>query len=156
MGNHLFNPMRNIGVVVFVMLSSCTTPEVFFENLEGCWCGPSSGEAENCETWKRTANGFEGKGEWIEDGDRVVTEKLNVLHTDSGDYYVAHPIGAKYPTSFKIEEMSESQMKAVNRRHDFPQVIQYRLSNDTVFIRLEGVDMNEEPTVEEYFFVKQS
>ena len=79
-----------------------------------------------------------------------------MLHTDSGDYYVAHPIGACYPTSFKIEEMSESRLRAVNRRHDFPQVIQYRLSNDTIFIQLEGVDMNEEPTIEEYFLIKKS
>lgn len=152
----MFDPMRNIGIVFLVMLSSCTTPEVFFENLEGCWCGPSSGEAEICETWKKTAKGFEGKGEWIEGRERVVTEKMNVLHTDSGDYYVAHPIGACYPTSFKIEEMSESRLRAVNRRHDFPQVIQYRLSNDTIFIQLEGVDMNEEPTIEEYFLIKKS
>ncbi len=148
--------MRNIALVFFVMLSSCTTPDIFFQQMEGCWCGPSSGEGVVCETWKKSSKGFEGKGEWIEDGDRVVTEKLSVIHSDSGDYYVALPIGAHHPTSFKIEEISASQLKAVNRLHDFPQVIQYRLSNDTVYIQLEGFDMNEEPVVEDFFLVRKN
>lgn len=148
--------MRKIGLVFFVMLSSCTTRDIFFQQMEGCWCGSSSGEGEVCETWKETSTGFEGKGEWIEDGDRVVTEKLHVLFTDSGDFYIAHPIGAHHSTSFKIEEMSASQLKAVNKLHDFPQVIQYRLSNDTVYIQLEGLDMNQEPVIESFFLIKKS
>jgi len=137
-----------------VLLCSCTTPVSFIKQLEGTWCGPSSGEGEICETWKPTEQGWEGMGEWLEDGQRSTTEHLSILETDSGWYYVAHPIQAKNPTFFKLTEVTKTTLMVSNPRHDFPQTILYRLSGDTLFVHLEGEDMNEEPIEEDYYLLK--
>jgi hypothetical protein len=154
MGYHLFDSMKK-GLWIFsVLLSSCTTPDSFMKQLEGTWRGPSSGEGEIGETWKHTEQGWEGIGEWIEDGQKSTTEHISICETDSGWFYVARPIQAKNPTFFKLKEVTRTSLLVSNPRHDFPQMIQYRLSNDTLFVHLEGEDMNEEPVEEDYFLVK--
>jgi hypothetical protein len=154
MGHHLSDSMKK-GLFIFSVLScSCTTPVSFMKQLEGTWCGPSSGEGEICETWKPTEQGWEGMGEWLESGQRATTEHLSIMETDSGWYYVAHPIQAKNPTFFKLKEVTKTTLMVSNPRHDFPQTILYRLSGDTLFVHLEGEDMNEEPIEEDYYLLK--
>ncbi len=148
--------MNKCAVFYLMLLSSCATPEAFMTNMEGSWCGASSGEGIVCETWTKTETGWIGKGEWLEDGSSQVTENLQFLMTDSGWYYIAHPISAKFPTYFKVDSFDDHHLKVVNPKHDFPRLIQYTLSHDTLFVHLEGVDMNEEIIEEEYFVLKNN
>jgi hypothetical protein len=154
MGDYLSDSMKRGFWFFSVLLCSCTTPASFMNQLEGTWCGPSSGEAEICETWKAADQGWEGMGEWIEEGQKSLTERMMVTETDSGWYYQAHPSMAKNPTCFEVKSWDASSMLVSNPQHDFPRNILYRLSHDTLFIHLEGQDMNEESTEEDYFLVR--
>ena len=62
---------------------------------------------------------------------------------------VPHNEGAVY---FKMTEQSEDKVIFENPEHDFPQRIIYlRISNDSLHVKIEGLDKGVESNVDFYF-----
>jgi uncharacterized protein DUF6265 len=73
---------------------------------------------------------------------KVFFEYLKIVETDNLFAYYASPMG-KNTTEFKLISLNEQKVVFENLENDFPQKIIYSLSEDTLFVRIEGyVDGN--------------
>lgn len=105
-----------------------TEPEPF-RWLIGTWKNLTY---ESWETWELSEDetGLIGFGYRITaESDTVITERLQIVF-DQGDYYYIAEVGHNpAPVAFRIVEIAENGFKSENPQHDFPQFIQYELTN---------------------------
>ncbi len=99
-----------------------------FNWLQGRWV-INSGKIVTFETWHKSEDGsWAGEGHRIKKGDTVFTEKLAIVFKNTDWYYVADVAHNAEPVYFKITQFGSDYFVAENSKHDFPQKIEYRLS----------------------------
>jgi hypothetical protein len=96
--------------------------------LEGCWTG------DIVECWERTDTGYIGAAQSI-----GPLEHMTLVFTDGQVAYVARPPGQKKAT-FLLTESEGTHALFENPQHDFPTRLDYRRSEDTLTVRVEGAD----------------
>ena len=105
------------------------------------------------ESWRMVNDTlWKGKGYRVTGTDTVVLERLSLEVINGEVFYVPvvpHNEGAVY---FKMTEQSEDKVIFENPEHDFPQRIIYlRISNDSLHVKIEGLDKGVESNVDFYF-----
>lgn len=93
------------------------------------------------ETWQRPdSTSFVGNGVTLAGADTVFSEKLSLLATDSGLFYVAEVAHNPAPTYFKMIRQDSVTTVFENPAHDFPtRIIYARISADSLHARIEGL-----------------
>ena len=82
------------------------------------------------ESWtKLSENTFDGKTQTISKKDGKVTfvETLRLVEMSGQIYYIAKVSHNEYPIPFELTECSDSTAVFVNRDHDFPKKLFYKL-----------------------------
>lgn len=98
------------------------------EWLAGAWVG-TRGSSSIEERWSPPLGGaMLGTSRTVKNGSMVAFEYLRVVERDGGLVYVAQPGGAA-PTEFALTELVGTRAVFANPRHDFPQRIEYELSD---------------------------
>ncbi|MBI3005358.1 MAG: hypothetical protein HYY49_08065 [Ignavibacteriales bacterium] len=79
-----------------------------------------------------------GTGRTTSKGKSVFFEFLQIVHADSGIFYIARPKGNP-PTPFKLIKAANNEIVFENLSHDFPQRVMYTAGVDELFARVEGM-----------------
>ena len=78
------------------------------------------------EIWERRSNNeWAGVGLTLSGKDTVILERLKIIVTDTGVYYVADIAENKTPVYFQMTAISENGFTCENPEHDFPTKIIY-------------------------------
>lgn len=108
--------------------------------LLGTWKSTQAG-GESYEYWKQAGEDrFLGGGFALAGKDTTFLEKLSMIATDSGLFYIADVAHNATPVYFKM--ISQDTMVTIfeNPAHDFPTRIIYRkLTADSLHARIEGL-----------------
>jgi len=93
------------------------------------------------ETWQRSdSTSFVGNSVTLAGADTVFSEKLSLLATDSGLFYVAEVAHNLAPTPFKMIRQDSITTVFENPTHDFPtRIIYSRRTADSLHARIEGL-----------------
>ncbi len=93
------------------------------------------------ETWQRPdSSSFVGNSITLAGADTVFSEKLSLLATDSGLFYVAEVAHNLAPTYFKMIRQDSITAVFENPAHDFPtRIIYSRRNADSLHARIEGL-----------------
>jgi len=109
------------------------------EWMAGFWVGVEHGTRME-ELWMRPAGGVMlGLHRDIDSAGLVWFEYLRLEETESGIAYVASPQG-RGPTVFPLKEAVRGRAVFENLENDFPQRIMYRLDDDGLHARIEGLE----------------
>jgi hypothetical protein len=134
-----------IGVVGVHVADSASSPQqekpgiAALEWMAGFWVGVEHGIRME-EFWMRSAGGVMlGLHRDIDSAGLVWFEYLRIEATQSGIVYVASPQG-RGPTVFPLKETSRGRAVFENLEQDFPQRIIYRLEDDGLHARIEGLE----------------
>jgi len=107
--------------------------------LQGTW------KVENKETyevWEMvTINEFVGESYKIEDGTKVVTEKLSIKNDENGIIYTAVVLKQNQGKgiNFMLNQVNENTYSFENPSHDFPKKIVYQeISDNQVYVQVLG------------------
>ena len=120
-------------IVIFFSVSSAG--QVKLSNLSwllGKWESLSGG-TYTTESWERLSdNTFEGYGETINTTsiESISSETLRIVEMSGEIFYIAKVAHNQYPIAFKLTQCSDSSFVFENHEHDFPQRIEYTLSNE--------------------------
>jgi hypothetical protein len=108
--------------------------------LLGTWKSTQAG-GESYEYWKQSGDdNFVGGGFTLAGKDTTFQEKLSMVATDSGLFYVADVAHNAAPVYFKMTSQDSSATVFENPAHDFPTRIIYRqLPADSLHARIEGI-----------------
>jgi len=130
--------------VLFISISiSCNRPtprQVFndLKSLEGSWSTTTG--AEFNEVWSIVNDSLlMGVGFSLENSDTLFTEHLKIYLSDDQVYYAAMVGSNEDYVHFKLKESGPRSWKFVNPNHDYPNIIQYTIVNDSL---LEAKTMN--------------
>ena len=130
--------------VLFIFISiSCyrPTPRQAFNDLkllEGSWSTTTG--AEFNEVWSIANDSLlKGVGFSLENSDTLFAEQLKIYLSDDQVYYAAMVGSNEDYVHFKLEEAGSRSWKFVNTNHDYPNIIQYTMVNDSL---LEAKTMN--------------
>lgn len=124
-------------ITIIILSASCQQdyPEQFsavLDKLEGEWQeAPGIGYRE---VWKKDGGNLRGAG-FMHAGDSYSqTETLEIMVTDSTLVYRATVPDQNEGRviSFPLSSHSDSMLEFTNPEHDFPNVIAYRFSNDSL------------------------
>lgn len=109
------------------------------EWMAGFWVGIEHGTRME-ELWMRPAGGVMlGLHRDIDSAGLVWFEYLRIETTESGIAYVTSPQGHG-TTVFPLKEAARERVVFENLEHDFPQRIIYRLEDDGLHARIEGLE----------------
>ncbi|MGH7178102.1 MAG: DUF6265 family protein [Tepidisphaeraceae bacterium] len=86
----------------------------------------------------------------MKDGKTVFFEYLRIEASADGVAYIAQPRG-RAPTSFKLNESTDTRAVFENPEHDFPRRIIYSREGENLRARIEGT-RNGKPTGQEWLF----
>ena len=107
--------------------------------MSGCWSGPA-GQGGTIEEYytRPSANVMLGLTRYLR-GDRVTGfEFTSFVRQDSAIVVTPRPEGQE-PAEFRMTRLDRTNAVWENPRHDFPQLISYRLlPGDTLVARIEG------------------
>lgn len=85
------------------------------------------------------SSGCHGLSITLKGADTLEVEKMWLMPTDSGFYFVAAPSQNPEPTLFKLISSDSMRFVFENPTHDFPQRVIYHLvAQDTLQARIEG------------------
>lgn len=105
---------------------------LLLQQLVGEWyLTGTKDDVSQTESWRSVHNELlVGSGVLTHEGDTVFTEQLKLEKRGQTWYYVAEVAENPAPVFFEIQEISGSGFIARNDAHDFPKVIQYKISQD--------------------------
>ncbi len=108
--------------------------------LLGTWKSTQAGRA-NYEFWQQAGEDkFSGVGFTLEGKDTTFSERLSIVASDSGLFYVADVAHNAAPVYFKMTSQDSIATVFENPAHDFPTRIIYRqLPADSLHARIEGI-----------------
>jgi hypothetical protein len=138
----MFRFLLPVFLILFIASACCRlAPRQSFDDLkslEGVW-STTKGVQFN-ESWKIVNDSLlEGIGFSLDKGDTLFTEQLKIYLSGNQVYYAAMVGSNEKYVHFKLEEASHHTWKFVNSSHDYPNIIQYTMVNDSL---LEAKTMN--------------
>jgi len=105
--------------------------------LSGCW-ESSNGTWLIEERWSPARGGVMLETGRTTNGDSLVEYEFVVLHLSPSLAYEAHPSG-QTPTTFPVQQATDSSLIFENLKHDFPQRVAYqRRGGDSLLAWIEG------------------
>jgi hypothetical protein len=109
--------------------------------LVGTW-KLERGQNVSFERWSRESDSsLSGYSFRLDGADTIVAEKLRLLTTDSGLFYVADVAHNEQAVYFRCTESGSDLSRFENLEHDFPNAIIYRrIGSDSLIARIEGLD----------------
>ncbi len=123
-----------------------------FDWLLGTW-RRHNGADTSYETWQRTSgNAFAGTA-WENIGsDTNIVERLKIISTDSGYYYVADVAHNQGPVYFRLATFENGKSVFENPVHDFPtRIIYWPIGDDSLYARIEGMREGKETGINFFF-----
>ena len=140
--------MRNVkmmlgaGLALTAGLASATPPE--FDWLAGHWCGGSEGSRID-EVWLPEAGGaLLGMSRTVRDSNTDSFEFMRLVPGGGDAGLHVQPNGVP-ATVFAIVEKGERWVRFQNSAHDFPNRIEYRLSDGRLLAEISGPGRDGEP-----------
>ncbi len=112
------------------------------EWILGDWI-QTDGFKTTTETWKKENDFlFIGRGMSYDEGDtsKAFIEKIRLESRANGIFYVAHPAQNISPTGFLMTAWDKTMAKFENPEHDFPSLIRYIRSDDTLNVEVKDQD----------------
>lgn len=147
-------------VLVSVFFSSCTTRQDKGEErndfefpddirwIEGSWASP---DRSYFEQWQAAGDSvFEGEGFTLEGSDTLFYENIRIVNSNGNCIYVVtiEDQNGGLPVPFSLAHADSATMVFENRKHDYPNRIEYLLLNDTMMkINVMGFDPVKEFTL---------
>jgi hypothetical protein len=144
-----------LGMLIFIA-ASCSGPtaeEVFedLKQLEGKW--QTNEGPEFTEEWLIENDSLlSGRGITMKGNEVAFEESLKLYRAGQWILYAAKPGQQSDFTFFRLEESRKNYWKFVNPVHDYPNVIEYRLKNETT---LEAKTTNLKGKQEVLFIMKR-
>ena len=132
-----------ISIVFLLSLASCynPSPNQSFNDLQvlvGDWT--STENIQFNESWIHSNDTlYTGLGFSLKKGDTLFAEQLKIYLSGDEVYYAAKVGSGSDFVSFKLEKADKEKWEFVNREHDYPNIIQYKVENDSL---LEATTMN--------------
>jgi Domain of unknown function (DUF6265) len=119
--------------LLIILLLAATAGAQDLSWLTGHWTTENSEEV-----WSESRDGnLMGYNRQFKDGAVVFFEHLRVEQVGDDILYQACPVGKSW-TSFKLIKSDKKEAVFSNPKHDFPQQIQYRREEDTLFVTISG------------------
>ncbi len=129
--------------LLFVALTTFLVPptaaaETALDWIIGHWCGRAG--ADSIEEYWLPPQGdmYLGVGRTIREDRTVGFEYFRVVKTEAGLTFIAQP-GGRTATEFTMVDSGEQWIRFENREHDFPNVIEYRRIEGTLFAEVRGL-----------------
>jgi hypothetical protein len=130
---HLFLILFFLVIILFVGCYHPTPAESFsdLQKIEGTWTS-YEGTRFN-EYWEKINDSLmKGIGYSLRGTDTVFSERLIIKRTGDSIYYGALVTENKDYVLFKMENANRHYWKFVNPVHDYPNIIEYEMHNDTL------------------------
>lgn len=112
----------------------------FFKQITGTW---KLANRQVIEQWTRsTSGGFQARVLDLSKGDSTLTEMIKVIKDKGQVYFEAKVLDQNEgkPIRFKLEKNRKKRVRFANSTHNFPQVIEYRLTNpNTLQVQISGM-----------------
>ena len=108
------------------------------KSLQGTWSTRDGAKFNENWTFLNDST-LIGIGFSLRDKDTLFAEQLKIYRTGNDVYYAALVSSNQNYVDFRLEEASNNTWKFVNLDHDYPNIIQYTLINDSL---LEAKTMN--------------
>lgn len=147
--------IRFIGVIILSSTLNLTAQTIFNpEEICGHWVYPTP-SGDFTERWiKQDSLRYQGLGCFIQEGDTVFTEKLQIIYIHPYWTYIAVPQGHT-PTLFYQTNQTSRHILFENPEHDFPNAIKYdRIGKDSMTAEVSGVSKDGGLTSQTYYFKK--
>lgn len=112
--------------------------------LEGTWLSKSK-KSQVTESWRSvSAETFEGKGVFTNvEKNTVSSEALRLMVMNDAVFYLAKVNHNQLPIAFKAVACSETGMRLVNEKHDFPNNLTYKLrGNKNLSVKVADLEGN--------------
>ena len=126
------------------------------KQLNGVWKNTNT-DSEHYEVWSANADKILGKGFALNGQDTIFQEYLN-FNIKNDLLYLSSRVPNQnngQTIDFKWVYSYHDQHVFSNPQHDFPQIISYKVSQDTVHAEIRGtIDQNEQKS--QFSFVRQS
>lgn len=134
-----------ISILTVLLLSACQVTEFNkLSFLEGTWTRKTE-KKQNLEIWKQVNHKtFEGKGIRLKNttGDTLFIEYLQIIKQEGSVFYVA-----KVPDQnqgkfifFELKSIQNNMAVFENKKHDFPQKLEYSLKEGQLHIKVSGIE----------------
>lgn len=120
--------------------------------LSGTWDRTNSKPGRiGHERWLApSSNEMLGYGVTMKGSDTLFIEKLRIIASDTGTYYVADVPENKRPVPFKLTGSTSTAFIFENKKHDFPKRIEYKREGEKLHVIVSGDGKSID-----YFFVKK-
>jgi hypothetical protein len=128
-----------------LLFTACHVPQSFQEQLNidfsGTWTSYSEGMRFE-ESWFWNGTQLVGKGVIYSNTDTLFTEGLAIVKRCGSWYYGATIENQNDGETifFKLKKTLEGEYTFANRKHDFPQTISYTFHEDSLNIKIEGME----------------
>ena len=123
--------------------SNIKTSSENFDWLAGKWINDKDTSALFFENWsKSTLGNFIGTSYVLSNNDTVFYEAINLLISDTGTFYCVSVKNQNEgaAVNFKLTSNDNQRFTFENKKHDFPQTINYHYNApDTIIATIEGV-----------------
>lgn len=134
-----------VAVLLFLFLFSCKTKreshidaKVSFHWLLGDWIRINNKEGQQTyEQWQWSDNRYYGLGYTLENRDTIFREDI-LLYFNNGKWQFTVSGVNEQPVTFPVTYHRDEHFICENVLHDFPQKIEYKLSNDTLYAAVSG------------------
>jgi len=116
---------------------------VNFDWLNGSWIRTNNEEGKTTyESWsKKDASNYQGTGFTLQNTDTISMEDMALVKSlDNWHLEVIAP-GESEKTLFKLIKIEEGNFIAENQANEFPKIIEYKLSGDTLKALISNPDM---------------
>lgn len=112
----------------------------FFSQIVGSW---KLNNRPVLEQWIRSTSGkYQARVLDLSKGDSTLTETIKVMKSKGQVYYVAQVLkqNGGRPISFKLAKKRKKKLIFINKKHDFPQRIEYKLKSPQILqVQISGV-----------------
>lgn len=140
-------PLIALGQTDFQMTPTQFDAKTQLSELEwmaGLWGGEVEGVWQE-EYWLAPRGGMMvGVHRDVRSSGGVLFEFLRIEATQDGLIYYASPRGRAPATPYRLRTLESERVVFANPDHDFPQIIEYWLENNTLHARIEGPSSNGE------------
>jgi hypothetical protein len=117
--------------------------------LAGAWCG-ADGDQRIEETWLAPLNNeMIGTSRTIAGGRMVSFEFMRIMDLEGTITYIAQP-GGDAPTNFARTDGGDGWIRFENRKHDYPQRIEYRRDGEGLTAEIGGPGAGDKEEVISY------
>lgn len=146
-------------IFLFLINSSGIMPQEKTDMEKLLWIVDSwvsaDGESKQYEEWKIVDDKLiTGSSKTIKNGEVIFSEKLKIINTDEGIFYVADVKHNPEQVRFKLTDVNDSLAVFENPEHDFPKKITYMHEEGNLHAFIEGPGKDGQNKKIDFYLIK--